>query len=92
MDPNETGFLIFALGVAIFYLGINYRKKDPPSRSKSRKELISSTLGFTIELIGAYMYGKLDSVMILFGVITMVCIIWAGIDFLRYPKTTEEST
>ena len=92
MDPNEAGFLVFALGVLIFYAGINFRKKDPPSRSKSLKELIASILGFTIEVIGAYMYGKLDSLMIVFGVITIVCIIWAGVDLLGYPKTTEEST
>lgn len=92
MGTHESGFLVFLIGFFLFYGVLWYRKNAPPSKAKSKKELSAALLGFTIEMVGFYMYDKLDSVMLVLAVITFVAIIWAGVEFLRYPKTTQEST
>ena len=88
MDTPESGFLVFLIGFIVFYGSLRYKRNAPPSRAKSKKEFIAACLGFAIEAVGFYMYDKLDSVMIVLGVMTLIAIIWSGIECFRYPKTT----
>ncbi len=88
MGTNEYGFLVFLVGFFLFYCALRYKKNAPPSRSKSKKEFIAALVGFAFEAVGFYMYDKFDSVMLVLGVMTLIAIIWAGIEFFRYPKTS----
>lgn len=92
MDTHEYGFVIFLIGFFLFYGVLRYKRNAPPGRSKSKKEFIAALVGFAIEMVGVYMYDKFDSVMLVLGIINLIAVIWAGIDFFLFPKTTSEST
>lgn len=89
MQTSEIGITIFGVAMIIFLIYFRYSEKSKPSLRKTRWDVLVSSSAFIAEMIGIYMHDKADAVMIVFGLVTLMFLIFSVQEFRKYRSPVK---